>query len=183
MVARKSRPVLVDGWAFLGPSMHPRRHPSCHRRQRRSDACAWAILCSVRVGRCRRRTSAWYNERRPSSKARPSTFSTVPPLVTTPRQARPACAPTSIMSVGVEVPVPLHAADAAGRSCRTARAALPVPHRAAATQWYLNGEELSTDECIEQLNSGVYTVFVDYERCPARWCPSRSVVTGVPGRP
>lgn len=48
----------------------------------------------------------------------------------------------------------------------------------AETQWYLDGEALSTEACIELAGPGVYTVFVDYH-LPCQVLSAPFVATGV----
>lgn len=85
-------------------------------------------------------------------------------------------------SVGVEVPM-VFTAPTQPVIVPSGNMLCPFP-TGAGTQWYLDGEALSTEECIEPAGPGAYTVFVDYHQpCQIPSAPFLATGVGEVSRP
>jgi hypothetical protein len=91
--------------------------------------------------------------------------------------AAPDVCPNSVMGIGVSVdvtfipPMQPDIVDIGGQIC-------PYP-TGNSTQWYLNGQPYSTEDCITPSTPGTYSVYVDYgQNCQIMSGPW--LVTGIP---
>lgn len=158
-----SPPVLVDGWAFIGPTVTTTGDPM------HMDSMANAYYCNgdtaILVLMPPYDTNIqWYNNNQPIPGATDDTL-----IVTTTGNyfvsGAPAICPDNQQTLGVVLSytfyqaLPVAIAQNGGQLC--------VDPPAASLQWYLNGAPIVGGNCITPATSGTYTVTAYYgTECP-----------------
>lgn len=169
-----SEEVLVDGWAFLGPYIISGGDPPYAFGDNGEAMQCVGDTVQFDLGGAEANITWYYN-----GDVIPGETTTTLIVTTTGNYTAtgaPGVCPNYIMNVGVEVPV-IFTPPTQPEIVQNGNTLCPFP-TGNTTQWYLDGAELSTEECIELEASGAYTVFVDYgDPCQAASAPF--VITGV----